>query len=73
VNGGTFASTHFRATNIQVMAVGKGRVAANGERTPMPVAVGDFVKFRDYAGSEVRITGISYIIVRAGDCLAKWK
>jgi chaperonin GroES len=55
------------------MAVGSGRVAANGERIPMPVVVGDFVKFRDYAGSEVRIEGVSYIIVRAADCLAKWK
>ena len=67
--GGAGAS---RASEGQVVAVGKGRMASNGERTSMDVAVGEFVKFRDYAGAEVRIQGLDYIVVKAGDCLAKW-
>ena len=56
----------------QVVAVGKGRMASNGEVVPMSIKVGEFVKFRDYAGSEVRIEGENYIVVREFECLAKW-
>ena len=55
-----------------VVAVGAGKIAANGESVPLGVAAGEWVKFRDYAGSEVRIEGSDYIVVRASDCLAKW-
>ena len=56
----------------EVVAVGAGKIAANGESVPLGVAAGEWVKFRDYAGSEVRIEGSDYIVVRASDCLAKW-
>ena len=57
----------------EVVAVGNGKIAANGSPVPMAMSVGEWVKFRDYAGSEVRIEGSDYIVVRAGECLAKWK
>jgi len=67
------ASASERASSEgQVMSVGKGRVASNGELIPLGVSVGEYVKFRDYAGSEVRLSGSGYVIVRASDCLAKW-
>lgn len=56
----------------QIIAAGPGRQTMTGQLIPMHVAVGDFVKFRDYAGSEIRIQGVEYIVVRASDCLAKW-
>ena len=61
-----------RASEGQVMAVGKGRISSAGEPVPMDVSVGEYVKFRDYAGSEVRVGGVDYIVVKATDCLAKW-
>lgn len=31
---------------------------------PSPVAVGERVKFKDYAGSDVRIEGLDYVLVQ---------
>lgn len=56
----------------QVVAVGPGRTASNGELTPCYVAAGDYVKFREYAGIELGIEGDSYAVVRMVDCLSKW-
>lgn len=52
-----------------VVKVGEGRMAANGQFTPSPVQIGDFVKFKDYAGNEVRIEGKEYMLVRMVDIL----
>lgn len=60
------------ASEGQVVKVGKGKMASNGELCPMPVAAGEWVKFREYAGSEIRIEGEAYTLVKASDCLAKW-
>lgn len=60
------------ASEGQVVKVGKGKVASNGELSPMPIEAGEWVKFREYAGSEVRVEGEPYVLVKASDCLAKW-
>lgn len=52
-----------------VEKVGEGRLASNGEFTPSPVAVGDRVKFKDYAGNEVKIEGKDFSVVRMVDIL----
>jgi chaperonin GroES len=56
----------------QVVAVGPGRTASNGELTPCYVAPGEYVKFREYAGIEISIAGADYAVVRMVDCLSKW-
>ncbi|KAJ8609341.1 hypothetical protein CTAYLR_009294 [Chrysophaeum taylorii] len=56
-----------------VIKVGEGRLASSGTIMPMPVEVGYSVKYRDYAGSEVKIEGKDYVVCRMIDCLAKWK
>lgn len=56
----------------KVVKVGAGKAAADGTVVPVPVAVGESVKFRDYAGADVKLDGADYVIVRAADCLAKW-
>ena len=56
----------------KVVKMGEGRVAANGEVLPNPVSVGEYVKFRDFAGSDVKLDGDDYVICRMSDCLAKW-
>ena len=55
-----------------VVKTGTGRIAADGASVPVPVQVGESVKFKDYAGADIRLDGEDYIVVRVPDCLAKW-
>lgn len=61
-----------RPSTGQVVKVGPGRMAANGELMPMEVEIGDMVKFRDFAGNEVNIGDKEYSVVRMADILAKF-
>jgi chaperonin GroES len=61
-----------RPSTGEVVKVGPGRLAANGELMAVEVALGDKVKFRDFAGNEVTIGGEEYSVVRMTDILAKY-
>lgn len=52
-----------------VFKVGEGRMCSTGELTPSPVKVGERVKFKDYAGNEIKIDGEDFSIVRMVDIL----
>ncbi|MBO8141671.1 MAG: co-chaperone GroES [Firmicutes bacterium] len=54
----------------EVLAVGSGRLLDNGERVPLEVKVGDRVVFAKYGGTEVKLNGETYIILRESDILA---
>jgi chaperonin GroES len=54
----------------EVVAVGKGRVNENGEVVPLEVKKGDKVLFGKYAGNEVTIDDVEYLIMREDDVLA---
>jgi chaperonin GroES len=54
----------------EVMAVGTGKVLENGTRQEMEVKVGDKIIFSRYAGTEVKIKGDEYLILRQDDILA---
>ncbi|MEO1771264.1 co-chaperone GroES [Candidatus Enterococcus ferrettii] len=54
----------------KVVAVGEGNVLDNGEKSPMPVAVGDTVMFEKYSGTEVKYDGTEYLILSAKDIMA---
>jgi len=54
----------------KVVAVGEGNVLENGEKSPMPVAVGDMVMFEKYSGTEVKYEGSEYLIIAAKDIMA---
>jgi len=56
----------------EVVKVGPGRMATNGEMMAMDVDCGDMVKFRDFAGTEVIIEGEEFAVVRMTDVLAKF-
>ena len=56
-----------------VTKVGEGRMASNGELTPPPVEVGDRVKFKDYAGNDVKIDGKAFSLVKMVDILGALK
>lgn len=53
----------------QIVAVGKGKVTDDGKVIPMDVKVGDRVLFGKYAGSDVKIDGKEYLIMREDDIL----
>ncbi len=54
----------------KVIAVGKGRTSEDGKLTPLEVKVNDQVLFGRYAGTEVKVGGIEYLIVKEEDILA---
>ena len=53
----------------QVIAVGPGGVV-DGKEVKMEVAVGDKVIYSKYSGTEVKMDGTEYIIVKQNDILA---
>ena len=53
----------------EVIAVGPGGVV-NGKEVKMEVEVGNTVIYSKYAGTEVKLDGEEYIIVRQSDILA---
>jgi chaperonin GroES len=56
----------------EVLKVGPGRHAFNGEVMGMDVVPGDMVKFRDFAAQEINLNGEDYAIVKMSDLLAKF-
>jgi chaperonin GroES len=53
----------------KVVAVGNGRIRDDGTKIPMDVKVGDRVLFSKYAGTDVKIEGEEYMIMREDDIL----
>jgi len=53
----------------EVIAVGPGRVLENGQRVELEVKVGDRVIFAKYGGTEVKLEGEEYLILRESDVL----
>jgi len=53
----------------RVIAVGNGKVGDDGNRIPLEVREGDRVLFGKYAGTEVKISGEEYLIMREDDIL----
>ena len=54
----------------EVKAVGNGKLLENGERVPVDVKEGDQVLFGKYSGSEIKIEGEEYLILREDEILA---
>ncbi len=53
-----------------VLAVGPGRKDDEGKVIPMDVKVGDQVLYAKYAGTEIKIEGKKYLILKESDILA---
>jgi chaperonin GroES len=51
----------------KVEAVGSGKVKEDGTRIAMEVKVGDRILFGKYSGTEVKIDGVEYLIMRVDD------
>lgn len=54
----------------EVVAVGTGRILDNGQKLPLEVKVGDKVIYAKYGGTEIKIDGEEYLILRESDILA---
>jgi chaperonin GroES len=53
----------------KVLAVGPGKRLDNGSLVKPDVCVGDTVLYGKYSGTEVRLSGVDYVILRAEDVL----
>ena len=53
----------------KVVAVGNGKLGDDGKRMPIEVKEGDRILFGKYAGTEVKIEGEEYLIMREDDVL----
>jgi len=53
----------------KVVAVGDGKVADDGKRLALEVKKGDRILFGKYSGTEVKIDGEEYLIMREDDVL----
>ena len=53
----------------EVVAVGSGRVLENGQREPLAVKAGDKVLVGKWSGTEVKLDGTEYLIVKEDEIL----
>ena len=53
----------------EVIAAGNGKVLENGEVRPLDVKKGDRVIFSKYAGTEIKLDGNEYLMMREDDIL----
>lgn len=54
----------------EVIAVGNGKILDDGKKIPLEVKVGDKVLFSKYSGSEIKVEGEEYLILREEDIQA---
>ena len=54
----------------EIVAAGAGRVLDNGDKAALDVKTGDKVLFGKFAGTEVKIEGADYLVMREDDLFA---
>ena len=59
-----------RPVEADVIAVGNGKLLEDGTLRPLTVKAGDIVLFSKYGGTEVKLDGVEYMIMREDDLLA---
>jgi chaperonin GroES len=53
----------------EIIACGKGRITEDGKTLPLEVKAGDRVLFGKYAGTELKLNGEEYLMMREEDIL----
>jgi len=53
----------------KIVAAGNGRLGDDGKRIPLEVKKGNRVLFSKYGGTEVKVDGEEYLIMREDDIL----
>jgi chaperonin GroES len=54
----------------KVLAAGLGKSDKHGKRVPLDVKAGDTILFGKYAGQEIKLEGVEYLIMKEEDVLA---
>ena len=54
----------------KVIAVGNGKILENGTKVPLDVKAGDKILFGKYSGTDIKIDGKEYLILREDEVLA---
>jgi chaperonin GroES len=54
----------------KIVAAGPGKLDENGKRVAMEVKKGDVVLYGKYSGTEIKVDGEEYLILRESDILA---
>ena len=57
----------------EIIAAGPGKTLDSGVLVPMDVKIGDKVIYSKYGGTEIKISGVEYVILRQDDVLAVLK
>ena len=53
----------------EIIATGKGRITEDGKVLPLEVKAGDKVLFSKYAGTEIKLEGQEYLMMKEEDIL----
>ncbi len=53
----------------EVMAVGNGKLLESGERIAVEVKAGDRILFGKYSGSEIKVGGDEYLVLKEDEIL----
>ena len=53
----------------EIIAIGKGKIAENGDVRPLDVKVGDKVLFGKYSGTEVKVDGEDLLVMKEEDIM----
>lgn len=53
----------------EVIAVGSGKILEDGKKLPLEVKKGDRVLFGKYSGTEIKVDGNEYLMMREEDVL----
>lgn len=54
----------------KVLAVGPGKKDEDGDAIPMSVKVGDTVIYKKWGGTDIKVDGKDYLLIREEDILA---
>jgi chaperonin GroES len=53
----------------EIVAAGKGKTSEDGKKIPLEVKVGDKILFGKYSGTELKLDGVEYLMMREDDVL----
>jgi chaperonin GroES len=69
--GGLFLPDSAKEKPIEgeVLAVGEGKIGDDGKLIPMNVKAGDRVVYSKYSGTEIKVDGEEYLLMREDDIL----
>jgi len=54
----------------EVAAVGNGKILENGQVRALDIKVGEKILFGKYSGTEVKVDGVEYVVMREDDIMA---